>query len=218
MNVRSVRLAVCSILLLAASSGARALPPGYKDDFNGCATQSPDEATRKECCLETMQDCSSLCTQTGPLERASCILDCVWAEQRCEEGTTLPIVAWPGNLGSVPGLTAVDDRVVPDRGRELVASQSAVLVELRGKDPATAEACAAFVVACECPAGSGAKGLECRAYADAKGTACRICKRGAPADACKPCPDCRPELLSAQPCAASDRPTSRKNPRPATPK
>jgi hypothetical protein len=193
------------LLLIAASGLAQALPPGYKDDFNGCATQSPDTASREECCKETFLDCSAQCNHVGPNESLACRMECLEAMLMCDDGRPIPIVTWPGNPGSVfPGLVSEGDRLVAQRGRELVASQGAVLVELRGKDASTAGACVAFAVACQCPYGSDAKDMECRAAVDGKGTACRICKRGAAADTCKPCPDCRPELLSAQPCDTPD--------------
>jgi len=203
------RFAGC-LVLIAVSSLAFALPPGYKDDFNGCATQSPDTASREECCKETFVDCSSQCDHVGPNESLACRMDCLEAMLMCDDGRTVPIVAWPGNPGSVvPGLVSDGDHLLADRGRVLVATQGAVLVELKGKDPATKDACVALVVACACPAGSEAKGLECRASVEDKGTACKICKYGSSADGCKPCPDCRPELLSSQPCEVHERPSPR---------
>ena len=41
MRKRVARMVVCLLWLLYPHL-VEALPPGYKDDFNGCATQSPD--------------------------------------------------------------------------------------------------------------------------------------------------------------------------------
>lgn len=204
----AARFTACLLLIAASSLAAHALPPGYKDDFNGCATQSADDTDRERCCTETRQQCSGDCgdsSSSGPgdtEEHLACLMDCLEGYLKCSDGRVITIVAWPGDpTAVVPGLTSKDDHLLPDARYELVASRNAVVVDLRGKDPATADNCVAFVVACQCPA-SVARGQECRAWMDGKGTACRICRRGAPTESCKPCPDCRPELLSAQSCGA----------------
>jgi hypothetical protein len=190
---------------------AHALPRGFREDFNGCATQSPDAADRKRCCTEVYDDCKSKCDTDYPgvenaNENISCGASCLIAVDSCKDGKTVRQTAtWPGAPEiEVPGLEVRDDHVVPTPGLELVPSRRAVLVELLEKGDATPGACVAFVVACQCPAGAVSKGQECRAGLDGNATACKICGHGAPDKACTPCPDCRPEVLSAQACRAPD--------------
>ena len=208
-------LSVGLSLVFVCSLAAHALPRGYEDDFNGCALNSPDEADRKRCCMETFTQCQTQCQKdhaNDANESIKCMSGCVWAHESCKNGDKVSIrPTWPGVGGAaVPGLTLEGDRTVPEKGFDLVASRSAVLVELRPEGERSDAACTAFVLACSCPAGAEARGQECRAWLDGGAAACRICARGASTDACKPCPDCRTELLSAQSCKAPDRPAPRR--------
>ena len=202
-----VRLAICLALIAASGLAVLALPRGYKEDFNGCATQSPNAADRERCCKETAHDCDDQCLKDfagDPDGGISCMSGCTDAFTKCKAGQTVRVNPdWPGIAGAdVSGLTIEGGRAIPEKGYDLVASRSAVLVELRARG--LDDGCTAFVVACQCPAGAEARRQECRARMDGSATACQICPRGGAAQACKPCPDCRPEMLSAQACAAPD--------------
>jgi hypothetical protein len=208
MTMRGYRRFAVYLALVAASGFAvLALPRGYKEDFNGCATQSPNAADRDRCCTETYTDCDAQCLKdfaNDPDGAIFCQAGCANAARQCKDGKAIPFrPAWPGIFGAeVPGITIQGDRAVPEKGYDLVASPGAVLVELRprGMDGG----CTAFVVACGCPAGAEARGQECRAWMEGTSTACRICPRGGAPSSCKPCPECRPEMLSAQECAAPE--------------
>src|SRR5262245_20807252 len=121
----AVRFACCVLLMSAASGLVHALPRGYREDFNGCATQSADKADRERCCLETFTDCSNQChkdyADKGDYNGAiNCGSECLWAEDRCENGQTVRVVGWPGMSGDVPGLLAEGDHLITDQGRDLV--------------------------------------------------------------------------------------------------
>jgi hypothetical protein len=208
------RFAISLALVAASGLAVLALPRGYKEDFNGCATQSPDATDRERCCKETGHDCLDQCLKdfaADPGGGINCQSECTDAFTKCKDGKTVRVSPdWPGISGAdVPGLTIAGDRTRPEKGYDLVPSRSAVLVELRARG--LDEGCAAFVVACQCPAGAEARGQECRAFVDGSATACRICPRGGAAQACKPCPDCRPEMLSAQACSAPNLPAPRRH-------
>jgi hypothetical protein len=211
-GLRLARLAMCWLLAAGFARSAHTLPRGYKDDFNGCATQSADDTDRARCCKETFSQCQAQCQkdfadQGDYNEAIGCGSECLDAHEKCRDGQTVPLQpGWPGLPGViVQGMLVEGDRAVPAKGYDLAASRGAVLVELRVKAEPASNTCTAFVVACACPAGAEARGQECRAWNDRDAVACRICRRGEPAESCKPCPDCRPELLSAQQCAAPER-------------
>jgi hypothetical protein len=211
---RDSRFALCLALIAASGLAVLALPRGYKEDFNGCATQSPSQAERDRCCKETFDDCQAQCTkdwEANGTDPINCASDCTWAAIGCKKGETIPLkLNWPGiSAVEVAGLSTEGGRTIPVPGYDLVASRTAVLVELRAQG--LDGGCTAFVVACNCPAGALARGQECRASIDGNATTCRVCPRGGAASACKPCPDCRPELLSAQACATPDQPAPRRH-------
>ena len=215
---RPARLPICVLLLAVWALAAHALPRGYKEDFNGCATQSPDDTDRARCCMETFRQCQTQCNKDfadqGDYNGAIlCASECLSGQQQCKDGNAIPLrPAWPGVNGvDIPGLLVKGDRLTPAGGYDLVAGRGAVLVESRPKGPLAEVACTAFVVACQCPDGAGSRGQECRAWIDGNATACRICPRGARAEAYKPCPDCRPDVLSAQRCDADDLPAPRRH-------
>lgn len=218
------RLVPAAMLALLVCSAASALPRGYKEDFNGCATQSPDAADRDRCCSETGTQCKQQCDKDFPLDsrvldNVDCAFRCDIATSSCKRGVTVrQSLPWPGAASlEIEGLETRDDRVVPDPGLTLVPSRGTLLLELMDDDDEPGDVCLALAVACRCPAGARARGQECRAWLDGRETACRICARGAADATCRPCPDCRPELLSAQACAAPERSKPRaKSDRPAT--
>jgi len=80
----------------------------------------------------------------------------VYSQHR--KGNAIPLrPGWPGKFGvEVRGLTIEGERTIPEKGYDLVASRSAVLVELRARG--VDDGCTAFVVACSCPAGAEARG------------------------------------------------------------
>jgi hypothetical protein len=208
-----VRFAMCVALAAASGFAALALPRGYKEDFNGCATQSPNATERERCCKETYTDCTAQCSKDfagNPNGEIVCAAECTGAVDKCRDGKVLALQpVWPGMFGvEVPGLAIKGDRTIPEKGYDLVTSRSAVLVELRAQG--VDDGCTAFVVACSCPVGAEARGQECQAWMDGSATACRICPRGGAVQTCKPCPDCRPEMLSAQKCAAPELPSRRR--------
>jgi hypothetical protein len=215
-------LAAGAMLVLFVAGAASALPRGYKEDFNGCATQSPDAADRDRCCSETGTQCKQQCDKDFPLDtrvldNVDCAFRCDIATDNCKRGVTVrQTLPWPGASSlEIEGLEARDDRVVPDRGLMLVPSRGTLLLDLIDED--AGDVCLALAISCRCPAGTSARGQECRAWLDGRETACRICARGAADATCRPCPDCRPEVLSAQACSAPERSKPVERPgRPAT--
>ena len=206
-------LMMCVLFLATSALAAHALPRGYKEDFNGCSQQSASPEDRQRCCMETFKACDAQCQKDfadkGDYNGAIlCGSDCVWAHDKCKNGQTVAIQpGWPGRDGAiVHGLTVDGDKLLPAKGYDVLSSHRAELIELTAEGIPGDDACTAFVVACACPAGTAEKGQECRAARDHDGLACRICKRGETLESCKPCPDCRPELLSAQRCTAPDLP------------
>lgn len=212
--------ALALALVIFAAGRVDALPRGYKEDFNGCATQSPDEAERKRCCNETYWDCDKQCNLDFPDplsdENSDCEFSCFFALDSCRDGKTVRVTAaWPGRAGAdIPGLVVEGDRLVPEGGLVLSPGRRSVLVELLAGGDAPPEACAAFVVACECPPGPDEKRdatrTECRARLEGNATTCSRCAPGAPDERCIACPECRPVVLSAQRCVAPEPPARKR--------
>ena len=122
-----------SIAILCAAD-AQALPRGFKEDFNGCATQSPDATDRKRCCTEVHDDCKAKCDADYPgvenaNENISCAGSCLLALSSCKDGITVRQTAtWPGSPeAEILGLEVKDDHAVPRPGLQLVPSRRAVL-------------------------------------------------------------------------------------------
>ncbi len=133
-----VRFVSCLAFVAASGLAVLALPRGYKEDFNGCATQSPNTTERERCCKETYKDCLAQCSKNfadDPSGELFCAADCTGAVDQCKKGNAIPLrPGWPGEFGvEVPGLTVEGDRAVPEKGYDFVTSRSAVLVELRAQ-------------------------------------------------------------------------------------
>ena len=68
-----------------------ALPIGYEEDFNGCATGAGDN--RSICCIETEGDCRIACTEKWFISDENkwleCRIACEEAGKQCQAGNTL---------------------------------------------------------------------------------------------------------------------------------
>jgi hypothetical protein len=192
------------VLALVAVTLAYGLPPGYREDFNGCATNSPDQEHRDYCCTKTGDDCVKACPNQNPPEPA-CEAFCLWAVDDCKNGDEVKVGEGPDRPTHLtPGISIDGSRLKATEGVTFGRSGlRATFVEVRAKeeDPSRV-ACVNVAVTCSCQQAKRGGGPQpmCRPVVHAKAVECRICPAGASDEQCEPCATCRPVVLSTYRC------------------
>ena len=206
---------LCTLLIAAIpATSVFGLPIGYPEDFNGCSTQS-DQEKRDICCDSVATDCDAACAKLYDRDKKPgawiiCGWDCSDANRSCKSGSTVNgRIDWPGRPGlQIPGINTDRNRIVTDEGIGIGISTRSAVIEIRSDDRTPElSTCAAVVTSCHCPL----KGLEydavdkeCRPVVSAGAAECRICSTGESSQACEPCDDCIPVILSVRPCADAE--------------
>jgi hypothetical protein len=207
---------LCALLIVVVSvTSVLGLPPGYREDFNGCSSQQ-DAEKRATCCDEVARDCDGVCKESyddgkiGPGAWIMCGWDCDDAKDSCKKGEAIKErIDWPGRPGlQIPGVFIDDKRIVTEEGVGLGLSTRSTVIEIRPDDAdREASTCTAVVATCQCPLKGleyEAIGMECRPVVTSGVVECRICPAEKSSEGCQSCDACVPEILSVRPCARAE--------------
>ena len=181
--------------------------------FEACDLLTGGDLTK--CCSERSTVCDSECTELrdnpeswprGPGGFIVCLWDCDDGEDSCRKGEkTKKLIAWPGEDHlPIPGVFIDESRIATDDGIGLNMSTDTAVFEIRRDGVERGQsACVTIVASCNCPEGLeyDTKSKECLPAILSGAIECRICSTGKSSEDCKPCDDCQPVVMFAQPCA-----------------
>jgi hypothetical protein len=180
------------------------LPPGYKEDFNGCSQNSPSESDRKRCCDKTHDDCKRQCKADHENDidlQIRCVGSCALASHDCNQGIKLNKLVVDGAHGvAVPGVSAGDGEIVPGDLVRFAPAPDVLPVQIHYEKLDDVPTCLGVVVSCACPSERAERGYSCRPVLTGGNLGCQVCRVWKEQASCVPCKECRPVVQAVHTC------------------